>query len=436
MLKRDRTGNSLDALSGYRNIVAVVSALTILQAAMAAVSIIVALTLSEAGVPNAAVGFVAASFAGGFLLGTHFSPREVRRIGHIRAYALFAAAAAIATLSFALGVDPIGWAAVQGVLGVCCAALLTAGESWIADAAPQSQRGAILSFYHMVSKLGTVAGPFLILAAHSMHGGLMLIAALFAASLIPVSGTNRIPPVLTAAEHFGPRQSLKHAPASAFAAFTAGAVNNSVAQLYPLFAAHVAPEGGPGFAANFNAALLAGAMLALWPAGRLSDRMDRRYVILGLAVIGAAAALGLVVFSALEARSALLASAFLFGGGSLSYYAIAVAHAADRSTPEQATSMMAGILLIWGIGSVAGPAIAGVIMNLGPGAPGLFIFAGIALALLAVSMLSRTVRIAPVPAGEKEPFGVAPATSLAIAEFDPRGDDTQFDLFHETGQTP
>ena len=435
MFRRLLSDRSFEALAGYRNIIAVVSGLTILQAAMAAVSVIVALTLSEAGVPSALVGLVATCFAGGFLLGTHFSPGEVGRIGHIRSYALFAATGSIATLSFAIGVDTVGWAAIQGVLGVCCAGLLTAGESWIADAAPQSQRGAILSFYHMVSKTGTVAGPFLILATQSGYGGLMLIAAMFAASLIPVTATNKAPPTFSAAEPFGPRQILAYAPASAFAAFAAGAVNNSVAQLYPIFAAYIDPEAGARFAANFNAALLAGAMIVLWPAGRLSDRLDRRYVILGLGVLGSVSALALFVLSAFQMKAALLGAAFLFGGGSLSYYAIAVAHAADRSAPEQATSMMAGILLIWGIGSVAGPAVAGLIMSIGFGAPGLFLFACLMLAWLAVSMLSRAVRSAPVPDIEKEPFGVAPATSLAIAEFDPRGDSGQYDLFQDTEQT-
>lgn len=403
---------------------------------MAAVSVMVALTLRQANYPNIVVGLVAACFAGGFLLGTHFSPGEIRRIGHIRSYALFAAIGAIAALSFSLGVTPLGWALVQTVIGLSSASLLTAGESWIADATPETQRGAILSFYHMVSKTGAIAGPFLISATQTSAGGFMLIAALFAASLIPVTATNRSQPALSTAAPFGPREILKHAPASAFAAFCAGAVNNSVAQLYPLFTEHVAAGDGQVLTANFNAALLAGAMVALWPSGRLSDRIDRRHVILGLSVIGAVAAISLFLLANVPGTAALLACAFLFGGGSLSYYAVAVAHAADRASPEQTTSMMAGILLIWGIGSVLGPAVAGAFMSAGLGAPGLFLFAGVALALLAFTMMSRTAHAAPVPAEEKEPFGVAPATSLAIAEFDPRGEAEQLDLFTQSEMSP
>ncbi len=421
-------------LAGYRNVLAVVAALTVLQAAMAALSIVVALTLRAEGVSNAILGLVAAGFAVGLLLGTRVSPEEIRRIGHIRAYTLFAAIGAIAALALATGVHVAGWAMLQVVLGLCCAGLLTSGESWISDAAPAHQRGAILAFYHMVSKTGAIAGPLLVASAASgpgdSLGGIMLVAGLFAASLIPVAATNRAQPTLATATPFGPWRILKRAPAAAFAALCAGAVNNAIAQLYPVFAADLSEGSGTAFAAQFNAALLAGAMVGLWPAGLLSDRVDRRLVISGLGFLGALAAAALVAAALAGSRTGILTAAFLLGTGTLSHYAVAVAHAADRAQPEQVTSMMAGILAIWGFGSVIGPPVAGIAMSLEFGSTGLFVFAGLALAALGVSMFTRAVRTDPVPEDEKEPFAVAPATSYAIPEFDPRGeDDGQLDLF-------
>ena len=192
------------------------------------------------------------------------------------------------------------------------------------------------------------------------------------------------------------------------------------------------PDGAAGFAANFNAALLAGAMIGLWPAGMISDRLDRRTVIAGTGVIASAAGLGLALFSTVASPALILVLAFVFGIGALSYYAVAVAHAADRARPDQATSMMAGILVIWGIGSVAGPLIAGFVMSTPLGAPGLFAFASASLALLAATMFTRTVNKAPVPDEEKAPFNATQTTSLALSELDPRGEhetNEQFDLF-------
>ena len=158
--------------------------------------------------------------------------------------------------------------------------------------------------------------------------------------------------------------------------------------------------------------------------------MDRRLVIAAAGIIGAVSAVALTAFSTVAAQPVILLLAFLFGMGALSYYAVAVAHAADRAKPEQATSMMAGILIIWGIGSIIGPLIAGVSMSaIGPG--GLFAFSALALAIMAALMFTRMVRTPEVTGEEKEPFNATQATSLAISEIDPRGETTneQFDLF-------
>ena len=421
-----------ETLSLYLNVLAIVSALTVLQGAAAALSVMIALSLQAAGASNAALGLVAAFYAGGFLTGAIASPKQITRIGHIRSFSFFAALAIIATLSFTLGVSIIGWSLLQAVIGLSTAALLTAGDSWISDSAPSNRRGAILGFYHVVSKLGSIAGPFAIVAGANGTSGFMMIAALFALTIMPITATRKSQPEITTGTPFGPRKILKYAPAAAFAALCAGAVNNAVAQLYPVYAQSVMPGGAAGFSANFNAALLAGAMVGLWPAGMISDRIDRRTVIAFTGILASAAALALALFSHAISPALILVIAFVYGAGALAYYAVAVAHAADRARPDQATSMMAGILVIWGIGSVIGPIAAGAIMSTPLGAPGLFAFASASLALLAATMFTRTVNKPAVPDEEKSPFNATQTTSLALSELDPRGDEgtnEQFDLF-------
>lgn len=433
MWRAGRPGPGLSGHGGfaaYRNILALVTALTFLHGAMAALAVVMALQLLAQGAGSAGIGLVASAYSAGFLAGTLVGPLEIRRIGHIRTFALLAAVCALVALLLPLvGKAIAGWAVLLFLAGAGASGMLTAGESWIANAAPPSRRGAILGFYHMVSKTGAIAAPFLVAAAAGGAGVFMIAAGLFIAALIPVASTNRSQPELVAAKPFGPRRLLQQAPASVFAAFCAGAVNNSVAQLYPVFAAGVDPADPAGFSALLNGAILTGAMIGLWPIGLLSDRFDRRVVIAGAAALGAVSAAGLA-FSALVSWPALtLAFAAAFGAGSLSYYAVAVANAADRASTEEITSMMAGILVIWGMGSVAGPLLAGLAMQLMQSGAGLFLFAAIVLGLLSVACLSRVAMSPPPPDAAREPFSVSPATSLAIAEFDPRGDETQPDLF-------
>jgi MFS family permease len=418
------------ALGPYRNVIAIVSALTLLQGAAAALSVTIALSLQTAGASNAGLGLVAAFFAAGFLAGAMLSPVQIARIGHIRSFVFFAALAILASLSFTLGVNLIGWAIVQAIIGLSTAALYTAGESWIADATPSDKRGTILGFYHVIAKVGAIAGPFAIMSAAGGVTGFIMVAGIFAAMILPISATRQSQPEISTGTPFGPRKIIRFAPAAAIAAFSAGAVNNAVAQLYPIYAQSIAPESAASFSANFNAAILGGAMVGLWPAGVISDRIDRRLVIAATGILAGAAALGLALLSHSASAPIILLLGFLFGMGALSYYAVAVAHAADRARPDQATSMMAGILVIWGIGSIIGPLVAGLIMT--PlGASGLFAFASVMLALLTIAIFTRVVKNAEVTDDEKDPFNATQATSLALSELDPRGEDhnEQFDLF-------
>ena len=114
-----------NAFGQYRNVLAIVLSLTLLQGAAAALSVMIALGLQASGTSNAALGLVAAFYAGGFLTGAILSPIQISRIGHIRSFAFFAAIAIIASLSLALGPSVIFWALVQAVIGACTSALFT-----------------------------------------------------------------------------------------------------------------------------------------------------------------------------------------------------------------------------------------------------------------------------------------------------------------------
>ena len=422
-------------LTVYRNILVLVAALTLLQGAMAALAVVTSLKLLAGGVSAAGIGLVASAYSAGFLGGTLIALMEIGRIGHIRAFTLLGGVCALVALLLPLAGHAVAlWALLLAAAGLGAAGILTAGESWIANTAPAHQHGAILGFYHMVSKTGAIAAPFVVAAALSGLGAFMIVAGLFVAALLPIAATNRSQPAMVSAKPFAPMRIARLAPASAFAALCAGAVNNSNAQLYPIFAASVSPENVGALSVQLTGAILAGAMIGLWPIGLVSDLLDRRLVIAAAAAIGAAAATGLAIASAGSEKAVILLLAGAFGAGSLSYYGVAVANAADRARTNEITPMMAGILVIWGIGSVLGPPVAGVFLILVPGGAGLFVFAALALAVLCALCLSRIAIAPPAPDEEREPFSVSPATSLAIAELDPRGEEIQSDLF--SGHVP
>ncbi|WP_339749244.1 MFS transporter [uncultured Maricaulis sp.] len=415
-------GNDDKMIDEYRNVAAIVVALALTQAATGAISIVGPLTLIAQGASTLIIGAIASSYALGFVLGARMAPAEIRQIGHIRAFALFAAGGSLAAAGLYLSTHTAWWMLMQALIGMSVAGLLASGESWIAGAAPAARRGAVLGFYLVTSKLGFMAGPFL--AAYVSPGsaaGFLIVSALFTASLIPVSATRRAEPPLPSAEPFGPLRLWKTAPSAVIAAFIAGIVNGAVLQLYALFVADLSPGSAATMAAMFNAAMIGGAVLSQWPAGVISDNVDRRVVIAALASVSGVAAVLLAIFAMHLPLSVVFVLAGIWGAGSLSYYGVAVAHAADRAGQGEATNMMSGILMIWATGSMIGPALAGGVMS-AAGSGSLFMFAAIGLFVLALAMLYRRVGTAQVADFDKGEFSPSLATSLAAADLNPMSD--------------
>jgi MFS family permease len=280
-------------------------------------------------------------------------------------------------------------------------------------ALPKAERGSVIGIYMVCTKAALAAGPFLIIG----YGGLaaeplMIAAALLALSMVPVCFTSTTPPPAPKAEPLALRDLFDTAPAAVVACFLAGVINGGVLALAPVFAAQIY---GPETAAGFYAAAWVGSLILQWPAGKLSDLVDRRLVIAGCAAFATLAAAGLAYAAG---RSPYWVAALLYafwGAGALSYYGVAVAHMADRAAPTAMARATAGLLFIWAAGSILGPLVQGLIVDwVGP--RGIFIFAGAMLTVLTAAMLWRRTAREATPKAEKEVFQDKHATSVAAAE--------------------
>ncbi|MBS0384316.1 MAG: MFS transporter, partial [Proteobacteria bacterium] len=174
-----------------------------------------------------------------------------------------------------------------------------------------------------------------------------------------------------------------------------------------------APHYGPHAAAEFFSAAYTGTLLLQWPAGRLSDRIDRRLVIASLTLIATLTAFALALWSGHLPRWQAVALFFVWGAGGLSFYGIAVAHMADRAEPGKLAQSAAGVLFVWAVGSVIGPLVMGVLVDWFNVA-GLFWFAGgVALAVTLLMFWRQSTREGPAT---KEDFAPQSATSVAAGE--------------------
>jgi MFS family permease len=238
----------------------------------------------------------------------------------------------------------------------------------------------------------------------------MIAAALAALSMVPICFTAAEQPAPPKAQPLALVEQFATAPAAVIGSFGAGLVNGGVLALAPLYASH---HYGAGAAAQFYSAAFTGSLLLQWPAGRVSDRVDRRLVIAALAALAAAASFALAIGSGQLSSLAAVLLFFCWGAGALSFYGIAVAHMADRAEPGRLAQSAAGLLFVWAAGSIIGPLIMGPLVDWFDVA-GMFWFAGAAALLVCLAMFWRSsTREAPAM---KEEFAPQIGTSVAAGE--------------------
>jgi MFS family permease len=271
----------------------------------------------------------------------------------------------------------------------------------------------VIGIYMVCTKAALAGGAFLITGYTGLASEpVMIAAALLALAMVPVCFTSTTPPPAPKAEPLALRALFDTAPAAVVACFLAGLINGGVLALAPVFAAEIY---GPETATSFYAAAWVGSLLLQWPAGKLSDVIDRRLVIAACAGLAAVAAAGLAYAAGRAPFWAAAGLYALWGAGALSYYGIAVAHMADRAAQATMARATSGLLFIWAVGSILGPLAQGVIVDF-VGPRGIFIFAGAMLTVLTAAMLWRRTAREPTPKAEKEVFQDKHATSVAAAE--------------------
>ena len=179
---------------------------------------------------------------------------------------------------------------------------------------------------------------------------------------------------------------------------------------------------GVAQATTFQAAAFAGSLVLQWPAGKLSDRIDRRLVIAGLSGVAALAAFALALFGPHLGFTAAALLFALWGAGALSFYGIAVAHMADRAEPGRIAQAASGLLFVWAAGSIAGPLLLGLAAE-AAGGNAMFWFAGLSGAALVAFMLYRRTERTQAESTRTESMAPATVTSIAAADLAYGGDD-------------
>ncbi len=372
------------------------------------------------GMSTFATGVMLAAYYVGFVIGSIAAPKLVGHVGHIRVFAALTATAAATILVQGSYFDAWVWAALRVVSGVCFAGIYVCAESWLNDRADPHSRGVLLATYMVVIYVGLGGGQLLLnLAPPSGPELFILIGILISLAVVPMALTAQRAPEFALPRRVSFRELLTISPLGAVGALFSGATAGTLFSLGPVYAARSGLDTAA--VAMFMASSILPAVLLQLPLGRLSDRVDRRNVLIAIAL---AAALAAAVAWQIGAASPLFFLAVMaYGGLSLTTYAVCLAHVNDHLQPAQMVAASATVLLANGIGSALGPVVVSAAMQLaGPGS--FFVCIIVLHTTFALYAAWRKRKTDAIPRPEKARFvsappQVAPTGRLAAPEAKP-----------------
>ena len=340
------------------------------------------------GFTTGEMSFVIGAYFAGFLLGSQSVPGMIRRVGHVRVFAALGSLASAGLILYPLLLDPWAWVALRLLLGFCFCGVYIVAESWLNNTTANDMRGRALSLYMIAQMLGIVAAQALFTQFDPASYTLFVIVSVAVSlAFTPILLSATPLPPFEKNKPMGFVQLYRTSPLGFVGIFLLGAVFSALFGMSGVFGAAARLSGSQ--IATMVSAIYLGGMLLQYPIGWLSDRTDRRRMILAGAVIAALACL--LGFSGLGGFAGSVAAAFLVGGMANPLYGILLAYTNDYLEQDAMAGASARLLFVNGLGAVGGPLVTGwLIARLGP--EGFWVFPGALMATLAAYALWRMTR--------------------------------------------
>ncbi|MFZ7089619.1 MFS transporter [Primorskyibacter sp. 2E233] len=348
---------------------------------------------AEAGFDSITMSVVMSGYFAGFLVASRMVPGMIRRVGHVRVFAALGSFISAALILFPAFKDPIAWTMGRVVLGFCFCGVYVTAESWLNNATTNETRGQTLSAYMIVQMVGIIASQAL-LVVPDVSGFLLfvipsvLVSISFAPILLSISPT----PAFDSTKPMTLRQLYDVSPLGMVGMFLMGGVFAAQFGMAAVFGTQAGLSLGQ--ISIFVASFYVGAVILQYPLGWLSDRMDRRSLIMMVAATGAAAAVVAILTGGMF--WALVGAAFVIGGCSNPLYSLLIAYTTDFLEPDDMASASAGLLFINGLGAIAGPLIIGYVMQV-VGPSGFFMLIAALMSALALYALYRMTQRPSIP---------------------------------------
>ncbi|WP_054009067.1 MFS transporter [Cypionkella psychrotolerans] len=329
----------------------------------------------------------------GFLGGSRMAPEMIRRVGHVRVFSALGSMISAVLVLYPLMLDWQAWAVMRVLIGFCFSGIYVTAESWLNNTASNETRGQALSAYMIVQMLGIIASQGLLAMGDPSGFGLFIIpSVLVSLAFMPILLADTPAPTFATIKRMSFAQLLRTSPLGCAGMLLTGGVFAAMFGMASVYGAMSAMTIGQ--IAIFVAAMYVGGLVLQYPVGWLSDRADRRVLILWMSTAGAVV---MAVAAAVPLPFTLeVLVAALLGGIINPLYSLLIAHTNDYLSKEEMPGASAGLIFLNGFGAIFGPLLAGWLMSaIGP--KGYFlIIGGFFAALAGYAGYRMTKRVAPV----------------------------------------
>ena len=331
----------------------------------------------------------------GALASSMLSPKLIKKTGQIRTYAAYASIASTAILIQILFIEPPVWFVARFLSGFCIVGIMIIVEGWL--------NSFIRKRRHMIIVWGGLALGQGLFAVDDPSGvSLFLLASiLLSVSLIPILLTEIKAPETDVQESLGLRALWKASPSGVATIGLSGLASAGffgVGTIYAVKAGLSVSE-----TALFMTLFIGFGAASQWPLGWLSDKIDRRKVIL----LCCASVISIcIVLASFEFTSTIfLILSALVGAFTLPLYSLGVAQANDRLEPKQMISASGTIVLVFSVFAALGPLTMSYFLELFE-MFGFMLYMGIVHLIIAVTMLLMMMINQDVDESEQTNFQV------------------------------
>ena len=302
------------------------------------------------------IGYVFSGYFIGYLFSSIQCPKLIKNVGHIRVFAAFASLGSIAILLHWIVINPIAWLIFRMITGFSFAAIYIVCESWLNDRADNKSRGQLIGFYMIVLYFSTSAGGMLVNLRATTDAHLFILTSLLISlALVPILLTKKPAPDFSTPRFLSLKELYTKSPMAFVGSFSIGMVYSALFGLMGVFGAKIGLS-------IFQISILVfvnmfvGAIFQ-YPVGKISDKYDRRTILLSLNLIAIASLIFIYLLGSLS-FNLLLVFIGIHSAVSLPYYAVVISHMNDFLEKDEIVSGSSTLTLVNALGMVMGPMLA------------------------------------------------------------------------------